>query len=280
MSGACILCYKFTNNTCIMNLFLNSVFHEYLHFLHNNMSMSMPSPAPSPTPAPTMCDLTDGKSYTFDSYIKESDLIFDDTYVHHMFSMTVKCDCSGKAVNGGSVGPTSEVNLVDQSVVAGPIVQVVNNKDLQVDWEGSALEEDAPGWTIVVTGGGLCFTPAAEVGICLVVAGLATEVFDDEILWGYCQSISFKCIKDGDSWKVQMMEMGLPLQETFKTNESEFYTEFMSTSSAIASGIVPFREQLHSADVTSKGAVSSASSVSSLVALSALVISSALAGVV
>jgi hypothetical protein len=30
-------------------------------------------------------------------------------------------------------------------------------------------------------GNGICFTSAAKVGIWLVVTGLATEVFDDEI---------------------------------------------------------------------------------------------------
>jgi hypothetical protein len=132
----------------------------------------------------TSCELTKGTTLTFDSYVKEKDLIFDDIYVHQQFRITVKCDCNGKAVNGGTVGPTTQVNLVDDTPVDGPIVQVINNKDLQVDWEGSALEEDAPGWSIVATGGGLCFTPAVKAGVCLVVAGLATEVFDDEILWG------------------------------------------------------------------------------------------------
>lgn len=101
-----------------------------------------------------------------------------------------------------------------------------------MDWEGSALEEDAPGWSIVATGGGLCFTPAVKAGVCFVVAGLATEVFDDEILWGYRRSASFKCMKAGDTWEVEMKETGPPLKETFKTNDSEFYTDFTSMSAA------------------------------------------------
>jgi len=212
------------------------------------------------TASPTTCELTEGTTFNFDSYIKESDLIFDDIYVHQKFSITVKCDCDGKAVNGGSVGPTTEVNLVDQAEVDGPIIQVVNNKDLQVDWEGGAVEEDAPGWSIAATGGGLCFTPAVKAGVCLVVAGLAAEVFDDEILWGYRRSASFKCVEAGDSWSVQMKETGPPLKQSFKTNESEFYTDFGS-SSAAAAGIASSHEQVSdvSKGITSSGSLAAAS---------------------
>lgn len=183
-------------------------------------------PTVAPTMAPTSNELTAGTSFTFNSYVKESDLFFDDTYVHQTFSITVKCDREGKAVNGGTTGPTTVVNEVDSAEVDGPWVNVINNKELQVDWEGGAVEEDAPGWTITATGAGLCFTPAAKVGVCLVVAGLATEVFDDEILWGYRRSVTFSCVPDGNSWKVEMVEAARPVTEAFKTNDSEFYTEY------------------------------------------------------
>lgn len=73
--------------------------------------------------------------------------------------------------------------LVDQSEVNGPFVFPINNKDLQVDWEGGSVEEDVPGWSIAATGAGLYFTPAVEVGVCILVARLAAELFDDKILW-------------------------------------------------------------------------------------------------
>lgn len=223
--------------------------HSDFRFLDEmSMCMSMPTkpttpvPTPSPTPKPTPCPLTDGTTFTFDSYIYESDLIYDDTYVHHQFSITVKCDCHGKAVNGGTVGPVSKVNLLESDPVDGPFINVINQKDLQVDWEGSALEGDAPGWSIAATGAGLCFTPAVKAGVCILVAGLAAEVFDDEVLWGYRRSATFKCMESGDSWTVEMTENGDPLQETFETNESEFYTDFTSSSSA-AAGIVSHEQQ-------------------------------------
>lgn len=61
----------------------------------------MPTPPPTTPPpptaaAPTSCELTKGTTFTFDSYVKEKDLIFDDIYVHQQFRITVKCDCNGK----------------------------------------------------------------------------------------------------------------------------------------------------------------------------------------
>lgn len=159
---------------------------------------------------------------------------------------------------GGTVGPITLVNLVEEAPVDGPIVQVINNKDLQVDWEGSALEGDAPGWSISATGAGLCFTPAAKVGVCLLIAGLATEVFDDEVLLGYRRSATFKCNESGDSWEVEMKENGSPFEETFKTNESEFYTEY-SSSSAAAAGI-----QEHFANVVPEKSIASSGDVTGL----------------
>jgi hypothetical protein len=137
---------------------------------------------------------------------------------------------------------------------------------LQVDWEGGAVEEDAPGWTITATGAGLCFTPAAKLGICLVVTGLATEIFDDEILWGYRRSAKFTCIQSGDTWEVKMMEQ--KRIETFVTNDSEWFTKFDSTSAAPASAIASNRElvtgdisssnDLVTGDISSSGTVAAA----------------------
>ncbi len=83
------------------------------------------------------------------------------------------------------MGPFSVVERFDQSKTAGPDVRVINNKDLQVDWEGGAIADDEPGWTIAATGLRLCFTPAIKAGVCITVAGLLIEVFDTEVLWAY-----------------------------------------------------------------------------------------------
>ncbi len=123
------------------------------------------------------------------------------------------------------MGPLSIVESFDQSKTDGPYVRVINNKDLQVDWEGAAIADDEDGWTIAATGLGLCFTPAIKAGVCITVAGLATEVFDTEVFWAYRRSAVFRCEKDENSWKVKMSE-----QERFEKYEDndwfDFYTKY------------------------------------------------------
>jgi hypothetical protein len=98
----------------ILTLFSFSPFRasrELGAFLSADWSQSMTSSptasstSSSPSAAPTPCELTDGTNFTFNSYIKEDDVIFDDIYVHHQFIITAKCECQGKSVNGGSSGP-------------------------------------------------------------------------------------------------------------------------------------------------------------------------------
>jgi hypothetical protein len=99
-------------------------------FLSMTNSPTASPTSPSPSAAPTPCKLTAGTTFTFNSYIMEEDLIYDDIYVHHQFSITVKYDCQGKAVNGGSVGPATVINLIDQSTTAGPIINTINKKGI------------------------------------------------------------------------------------------------------------------------------------------------------
>lgn len=195
-------------------------------------------PTDSPTDVPTTtCERTEGNTFTFDQYIRDN-VLLDDILVHQQFIITAKCDCNGKAVDGGTVGPTTLVNLVDEAGVDGPFLQVANDKELQVDWEGGALEEaDTPGWTIVATGAGLCFTPVAEADICIAIEDINTEISDTDILWGYRRSVLFKCVEFGDSWEVKMKSNSPGYFQSFgkSSDYANYGTDFSFMSTATTS---------------------------------------------
>ena len=179
-------------------------------------------------------------TWTFHSYIKDYDWFSaDDIVVHHKFSIDVWCTQDGVAVNGGTVGPTVEVNETDQSAVNGPIVLQINQKDLQVDWTGMAIEGDMPGWTVgAATGTGLGFIffgPSPEDLIFAGIGGLIggiVELWDDEIVWSYRRSVVFSCTcvdNDDDTYTytVDMKEDPRPVKEEYKDNDwFDFYTEY------------------------------------------------------